>query len=90
MNLEVNQLIKECKVILENDDVMVVDFEGKKVQLTSNKLFSDIAYVKYDKGKYTLTDKLEYERLQKKKVGKTVEKKLFEDPVLKENDDVTE
>lgn len=71
-------MIKECNVILHNSLVAVVVFDGKKIQVPSNKLIGKTAYVKYEKEKYIIISKEEYlkslEKKQKTNKKQDVEK----------------
>ena len=67
-------MIKECKVLLRNEYVMVIDFEGKKIQMPSDNSDSNIVFVKYENDRYSITDKLE----EKKKIIPKKEKKVTE------------
>ena len=67
-------MIKECKVLLRNEYVMVIDFEGKKIQMPSDNSDSNTVFVKYENDRYSITDKLE----EKKKIIPKKEKKVTE------------
>lgn len=71
-------MIKECNVILHNSLVAVVVFDGKEIQVPSNKLIGKTAYVKYEKEKYIIVSKEEYlkslEKKQKTNKKQDVEK----------------
>lgn len=75
-------MIKECKVLLRNEYVMVIDFEGTKIQMPSDNSDSNTVFVKYEKDRYSITDKLE----EKKKIIPKKEKKVTEVELA---DDVT-
>lgn len=68
-------MIKECNVILHNSLVAVVVFDGKEIQVPSNKLIGKTAYVKCEKEKFIIVSKEEYlKSLEKKqKVSKKQE-----------------
>lgn len=53
-------MIKECKIVLNNDAVTVVKFDNEEVQFPSIK--DDKAktvYVKFENGEYCITDQKE-------------------------------
>ena len=49
-------------MILHNDEVAVVDFDGKKIQIPNSKLIGKTAFIKYEKGKYTTISKDEFDK----------------------------
>lgn len=50
---------------------MVVEFEEDKIQMPSTKAKEEIVYVKFDKNKYSLVTKEEYDKtLIKTKINK--------------------
>lgn len=59
-------LIKECNVVLHNEKVAVVDFNGKKIQVPNNALIGKTAYVKFENGKYMVVSKDELDKPKKK------------------------
>lgn len=59
-------MIKECNVILHNDKVAVVVFEGKKIQVPNSDLIGKTAYVKFEDEKYTVISKDELDKPKKK------------------------
>lgn len=63
-------MIKECKVILRNSAVMVVDFGGTKVQFPTTKTNGEVVYVEYIDGKYSIVSKEDYEKSLKPKANK--------------------
>lgn len=71
-------MIKECKVILHNDLVSVVLFDKKEIQVPSNKLIGNTAYVKFDNDKYTVVSKNEFEKFVKRNDRKSKNKEKFE------------
>jgi len=48
--------IKECKVLLNNDAVTVVDYDGIQVQLPAIGNDADVVSVGCDNGSYVLAD----------------------------------
>lgn len=60
-------MIKECNVVLHNSLVAVFVFDGKEVQVPSNKLIDKTAYVKYENEKYIIVSKEEYLKSLEKK-----------------------
>lgn len=89
-------MIKECKVILHNSAVMVVDFGGTKVQLPATKINDKIVYVEYIDGKYSVVLKEDYEKSLKLKVSKktkkveTVDKAVVSEAVKNETDEISD
>lgn len=55
-------MTKECKVLLRNQYVMVVDFDGKEVQMPSDHTDKNTVFVKHENDRYTITCKLEEEK----------------------------
>lgn len=55
-------MIKECKVILHNDKVAVVLFDDKKIQVPNSEHISNTAYVKFDKGIYSVVSKDDFDK----------------------------
>jgi len=74
-------LIKECKIILRNKEVIVVDFDGVCVQMPneSNNNY-DSVYIKYKDGKYSNATEDEYKKY------KTQIKKKFDITEIKTNE----
>lgn len=66
-------MIRECKIILNNNLVTVVDFDGVEIQFPSiNNDNVEKIYVKQMNNKYFVVDKKEYLKyLQLKKTKKT-------------------
>lgn len=58
-------MVKECTVILRNALIMVVDYEGEKIQLPTDNNTSKSVFIKYSKGTYELINKSEYDKLRK-------------------------
>ena len=83
---EVIVLIKECNVILHNDKVAVVVFEGKKIQVPNNDLIGKTAYVKFEDGKYTVVSKEELDKSNKKRIKKELAKVEVEPVVVEETE----
>lgn len=52
-------MTKECKVLLRNKLVMVVDFDGKEIQMPSDHATTNTVFVKFENDGYSITDKLE-------------------------------
>ena len=77
-------MIKECKVILRNELVMVVLFDGKEIQITSDKQNTTTVFVKLEKGKYSIVSKDEFDRYEKsnkkpkRQIVETKEEKIDE------------
>jgi hypothetical protein len=51
-------MVKECRVILNNDCVTVVVVDGVEVQFPSIRRNAKTVYVKSDSGKYSIVDEL--------------------------------
>lgn len=73
-------MIKKCKVLIRNELVMVVDYDGEKVQLPSSDVIEDEVYIKYEDNKYYLSSKSESENIIKPIVEKVEEAELAHDP----------
>lgn len=75
-------MIKECNVILRNGSVMVVTYDNKNVQLPTDKKKDKTVFVKFDKGKYSLSDKESYDseiiKIQKKKTKEVIKEENSE------------
>lgn len=67
-------LIKECDVILHNNKVAVISFDGTKVQIPHNKLIGNKAYIKFESGKYTVVTKADFDK-QKANYASKLKKK---------------
>ena len=67
-------MTKECKVLLRNKLVMVVDFDGKEIQMPSDHKETNTVFVKYENDRYFITDKLEEEKPVKVKPVSRVKK----------------
>nr|WP_297932437.1 hypothetical protein [uncultured Lachnoclostridium sp.] len=79
-------MTKECKVLLRNKLVMVVNFDGKEIQMPSDHKETNTVFVKYENDRYSITDKLEEEKPVKarpvsrvKKQKKVTEVELADD-----------
>lgn len=91
-------MTKECKVLLRNQYVMVVDFNGKEVQMPSDHTNKDTVFVKYENDKYSITCKLEEEKKSAKvkpvsrvkKQKKVTEVELADDVATDEQKDKSE
>lgn len=79
-------MIKECNVILHNDKLAVVLFDGKKIQVPNSNLIGKTAYVKFENEKYTVVSKDELYKSSKKKLKKETVK--VEEPVVEETENV--
>ena len=69
-------MTKECKVLLRNQYVMVVDFDGKEIQMPSDHTDKDTVFVKYENDIYYITYNLEKEKKPVSRVKK--QKKVTE------------
>ena len=86
-------MVKECKVLLRNQYVMVVDFNGKEIQMPSDHTDKDTVFVKYENDRYSITCKLEEEKKsvsRAKKQKKVTEVELADDVATDEQKDESE
>lgn len=76
-------MVKECKVILRNQLIMVVLYGDKIIQMPTDNTNKHTVYVKKEYGKYFLVDKLEEEKpkYEKSKKKKTIETDLVDEVV---------
>ena len=81
-------LIKECNVILHNDKVAVVVFEGRKIQVPNSDLIGKTAYVKFEDGKYTVVSKDELDKPKKKFKKETVKVAIEPVVTVEETEDI--
>lgn len=66
-------MIKECEILFKNPflNIVVVDFDGLKIQLTGNVDEGEkTTYVKYANGVATIVSKKEYDKSLNTKVSK--------------------
>lgn len=76
-------MIKECKVVLKNKEVIVVDYDGTLIQMPNE--FNDnfnVAYIKYHNNLYSFATKEEYEKYNKKYISKVKTDDVLDDNVL--------
>lgn len=59
-------MIKKCKVIKNNGSIAIALYDSIKVQIPSENVYDDIAYIKYDNNRYTVSNKYEYEKSKTK------------------------
>lgn len=59
-------MITECNIILNNGLNMVVNFNGKEIQLPSVNSKNKTCFVRQDKGFYSVVSKDEFEKLSTK------------------------
>lgn len=91
-------MTKECKVLLRNQYVMVVDFDGKEIQMPSDHADKDTVFVKYENDRYSITCKLEEEKKptkakpvsRAKKQKKVTEVELADDVTTEEQKNESE
>lgn len=91
-------MTKECKVLMRNELVMVVDFDGKEIQMPSDHTDKDIVFVKYENDRFSIVDKLEKEKKpvkikpvsRVKKQKKVTEVELADDVTTEEQKDESE
>lgn len=55
-------MIKECDVILHNNKVAVILFDGTKVQIPHSELIENKAYIKFDNNKYFVVSKDDFNK----------------------------
>ena len=78
-------MVRECNVLLNNDVVTVVDFDGVHIQFPSVKKNVKTVNVEYRNGNYKITDKCidaeiaEAEPVKEKPARKTHRKKPTEE-----------
>jgi len=63
-------LIKECDVILHNNRVAVILFDGMKIQIPHSELIKEKAYINFENDKYTIVSKEDFEKAQSFKTKK--------------------
>ena len=91
-------MTKECKVLLRNELVMVVDFDGKEIQMPSDHATTNTIFVKFENDGYSITDKLEEEKKsvkvkpvsRVKRQKKVTEVELADDVTTEEQKDESE
>ena len=91
-------MTKECKVLMRNELVMVVDFDGKEIQMPSDHKDTNIVFVKYENDRFSIVDKLEKEKKpvkikpvsRVKKQKKVTEVELADDVTTEEQKDESE
>ena len=91
-------MTKQCKALLRNQYVMVVDFDGKESQMPSDHTDKDTVFVKYENDRYSITCKLEEENKpvkvksfsKVKKQKKVTEVELADDVATDEQKDKSE
>ena len=91
-------MTKECKVLLRNQYVMVVDFDGKEIQMPSDHTDKNTVFIKHENDRYTITCKLEEEKKPVKvksvskvnKQKKVTEVELADDVATDEQKDKSE
>ena len=100
VDLEVN-MIKECKVTIQNSFSSIVMFDDVEVQVPTNSVVNGVAYVKYENEIYSVANKEDYEKFLKPKADKkskkvkTTETDLVEEvveseAVVNETDEISE
>lgn len=90
-------MTKECKVLMRNEFVMVIDFDGKEIQMPSDHKNTDTIFVKFENDRYSITDKLEENKVVKvkpvsrvKKQKKVTEVELAKDVTTDETNEKSE
>lgn len=67
---EVINLIKECDVILHNNRVAVILFDGMKIQIPHSELIKEKAYINFENNRYTTISKDDFVKAQSSKIKK--------------------
>lgn len=71
-------MIKECNVIINNKEVLVVNYDGMMVQLPNSTVIkTNTVFVKFKNGKYFIVGEGEYKKSLIKEV-KVIKKKEIE------------
>lgn len=91
-------MTKECKVLLRNELVMVVNFDGKEIQMPSDHKDTDTVFVKYENDRYSIICKMEEEKKsvkvkpvsRTKKQKKVTEVELADDVTTEESNEKSE
>lgn len=90
-------MTKECKVLMRNEFVMVIDFDGKEIQMPSDHKDTNTVFVKFENDRYSITDKLEEKKTVKvkpvsksKKQKKVAEVELADDVATDETNEKSE
>lgn len=79
-------MIKKCNVILHNTAALVVDYEGKMIQVPYIKDVGNVVYVKYENGRYLISSEREYEdSLKSKDTKKAKRVNLNKNALIKEH-----
>lgn len=73
---EVKILVKRCKVISNNGKISIVQFDDVKVQIPNCN--DDVAYIKFENGKYYVSSKEDFEKLNTDKKKKQNKKETVE------------
>lgn len=71
-------MIKECKVVLHNQYVTVVECDGINIQFPSIGEKSEVVYVRCKKNDYSIVSKNEYEKF--KQTNKIAQKNKVVEP----------
>lgn len=80
-------MIKECNVVLHNSLVAVIVFDGKEIQVPSNKLIGKTAYVKLENNKYTVVSKDEYLKSTEKKQKASKKQEVKKENIVIDNEE---
>lgn len=80
---EVINLLKECDVILHNNRVAVILFDGIKIQIPHSELIKEKAYINFENDRYTIVSKEDFEKQNLNTKVKT--KKLIKELESDEN-----
>lgn len=79
--LEAN-MIKECKVIMQNSFSSVVLFNNSEIQIPTNSVVDGKAFIKFEDGAYFTATKEEYEDFIKAKNEKRTAKTKMTENVI--------
>lgn len=74
-------MVKECSVILNNEAVTVVKYDGKDIQFPSIHKDAKKIFVNYENGKYSIVD----ENFKSQSVVKSKKKSATKKTTVKEN-----
>lgn len=64
-------MIKKCKVLIRNTEVMVVKYDDIEVQMPSDKSSSRFAFIKKDRNTYTTVTEIEFSAQSKRPKANT-------------------
>lgn len=68
-------MIKECKVISTNKKVSIAVFDGNKIQIPSRNIDNNVAYIKFENGRYYVSNRDDFEKTNIRKKQSKKEKR---------------